>query len=245
MLEEMEPLPVAPPDDRIAWGPREIAQALGIAIAGLVFFAGVLALVAAVADLSLSDPQVLGVGIVATFFLDLGLFGLAAFFSIGRYRLRWSALGFRPLVLDRAWVIVVTVVSMFVVVAVYAFIVQLIGAEDLLPQSTLQEGDVFDNRLLVVMAGLLAIVTAPIAEETFFRGFLFGGLVKRLGIFGAALASGFLFSLAHAQPTTLIPFTLVGMMLAWSYMYTGSIWTSIASHLTFNLIGFSVSLAGW
>jgi len=243
MLDETEP-PAAPPDDRIAWGPREIAQALGIVVAGFLFLGATAALVVAVAGLSLSDSQVLGVSLVATLFLDLGLFGLAAIFSVGKYRLRWSALGFRPLVLDRAWVIVATVVGMFAVVEVYIVIVQLIGAEGLLPQSTL-EGDVFDNRALVVMAGILAVIAAPVAEETFFRGFLFGGLVKRLGVFGAALASGFLFSLAHAQPTTLIPFTFIGMVLAWSYVYTGSLWTNIGAHLVFNLISFSVSLAGW
>ena len=243
MLDETE-LPVTPPDDRIAWGPREIAQALGIVVAGFLFLGATAALVVAIAGLSLSDSQVLGVSLVATLFLDLGLFGLAAIFSVGKYRLRWSALGFRPLVLDRAWVIVATVVGMFAVVEVYIVIVQLIGAEGLLPQSTL-EGDVFDNRALVVMAGILAVLAAPVAEETFFRGFLFGGLVKRLGVFGAALASGFLFSLAHAQPTTLIPFTFIGMVLAWSYVYTGSIWTNIGAHLVFNLISFSVSLAGW
>ena len=243
MLNETEPLAAAP-DDRIAWGLREIAQALGIVVAGLIFLTGAAALVAAVAGLTFTDSQVLGVSLVATLFLDLGLFGLAAIFSVGKYRLRWSALGFRPLVLDRAWVIAATVVGMFAVVVVYTVIVQLVGAEDLLPQSTL-EGDVFDNRALVVMAGILAVLAAPVAEETFFRGFLFGGLVKRLGIFGAALASGFLFSLAHAQPTTLIPFTFVGMVLAWSYVYTGSLWTNIGAHLVFNLISFSVSLAGW
>jgi len=243
MLNETEPLAAAP-DDRIAWGLREIAQALGIVVAGLIFLTGAAALVAAVAGLTFTDSQVLGVSLVATLFLDLGLFGLAAIFSVGKYRLRWSALGFRPLVLDRAWVIAATVVGMFAVVVVYTVIVQLIGVDDLLPQSTL-EGDVFDNRALVVMAGILAVLAAPVAEETFFRGFLFGGLVKRLGIFGAALASGFLFSLAHAQPTTLIPFTFVGMVLAWSYVYTGSIWTNIGAHLVFNLISFSVSLAGW
>jgi uncharacterized protein len=243
MLNETEP-PAAAPADRIAWGPREIAQALGIVVAGFLFLGATAALVVAVVGLSLSNSQVLGVSLVATLFLDLGLFGLAAIFSIGKYRLRWSALGFRPLVLDRAWVIAATVVGMFAVVEVYIVIVQLIGVDDLLPQSTL-EGDVFDNRALVVMAGILAVLAAPVAEETFFRGFLFGGLVKRLGVFGAALASGLLFSLAHAQPTTLIPFTFVGMVLAWSYVYTGSIWTNIGAHLVFNLISFSISLAGW
>ena len=80
-------------------------------------------------------------------------------------------------------------------------------------------------------------------EETFFRGFVFGGLSKRFSFLGAALMSGFLFALAHGQPTTLIPFTLVGMLFAAGYAYTGSLWTTIAAHFTFNLISFSITLA--
>jgi hypothetical protein len=243
MLDETEP-PVAVSDERVAWGPKEIAQAVGLAVAGLLFVGATVALVAAVAGLTLSDSQVLGVGLVATLFLDLGLFGLAALFSVGKYHLRWSALGFRPLALDRAWVIVATVVGVFAVVGVYGLIVHLLGLDDLLPQSTLGE-DLFDNRVLVVVAGLLAVVTAPLAEETFFRGFLFGGLVKRLGVFWAALVSGFLFSLAHGEPTTMLPFTVVGMLLAWAYLYTGSLWTAIGAHFLFNLISYSVAVGGW
>jgi len=243
MPDETEP-PVAVSDERVAWGPREIAQAVGLAVAGLLFVGATVALVAAAADLSLSDSQVLGVGLMATLFLDLGLFGLAAFFSIGKYHLHWSALGFRPLELDRSWVIVATVVGMFAVVVVYGIIVQLLGLDHLLPQSTLGE-DLFDNRALVIVAGLLAVATAPLAEETFFRGFLFGGLVKRLGIFWAALASGFLFSLAHGQVSTLVPFTFVGMLLAWVYVYTGSLWAAIGAHFLFNLVSYSVSVGGW
>jgi len=55
--------------------------------------------------------------------------------------------------------------------------------------------------------------------------------------------SGFLFSLAHGQPTTLIPFTIVGMLFAAGYAYTGSLWTTIAAHFTFNLISFTLTLA--
>jgi membrane protease YdiL (CAAX protease family) len=236
--------PAAVSDERVAWGPKEIAQAVGLAMAGLLFVGATIALVAAVAGLSLSNSQVLGVGLVATFFLDCGLVGLTAFFSVGKYHLRWSSLGFRPLVLDRVWIIVATAVGMFAIVLVYGIVVQLLGLDNLLPKSTLGQ-DVFDNRALVVMAGVLAVGTAPLAEETFFRGFLFGGLVKRLGIFWAALASGFLFSLAHGQMTTLVPFTFVGMFLAWSYAYTGSLWTAIGAHFLFNLVSYSVSVGGW
>jgi membrane protease YdiL (CAAX protease family) len=67
--------------------------------------------------------------------------------------------------------------------------------------------------------------------------------IEKFTFLGAALMSGFLFSLAHGQPTTLIPFTLVGMTFAAGYAYTGSLWTTIASHFTFNLISFTVALA--
>jgi len=241
VLDETEQPPAAAPDDRIAWGPREIAQALGIVVAGFLFLGATAALVVAVAGLSLSDSQVLGVSLVATLFLDLGLFGLAAIFSVGKYRLRWSALGFRPLVLDQAWVIVATAMGAFAIAIVYGVIVELLDLDKLIPEQSLS-GDIFDNQALVITSGVLVVLAAPLAEETFFRGFMFSGLVKRLGFFGAALASGLLFSLAHGQLATLIPFTLVGMLFAAVYAYTGSLWTNIGAHFIFNVIGFLVML---
>ena len=80
-------------------------------------------------------------------------------------------------------------------------------------------------------------------EETFFRGFVFGGLSKRFSFLGAALISGFLFAIAHMDPTLLIPFTAVGMIFAAGYAYTGSLWTTIAAHFTFNLISLTITLA--
>jgi hypothetical protein len=225
------------------WGLKEILQAIGLLMAAVVFAVGIVGLVAAATDASLSSTEELGVGIVGTLILDIVLFGLAAAFTVWKFRLRWRSLGFSLLRPDRAWVPAATVVAIFAVLSVYSIIVQLIGADELLPQSTLEE-DIFDHRTLVVLAGVLAVIAAPIAEETFFRGFLFVGLTKRFGFIWAALISGFLFSLAHAQPTTLIPFTLVGMLFAWAYIAAGSLWGAIAAHLIFNLISFLVALAG-
>jgi membrane protease YdiL (CAAX protease family) len=225
------------------WGLKEILQAIGLLMASIIFAVGIVGLVAAATDASLSSTQELGVVIIGTLILDIVLFGLAAAFTVWKFRLRWRALGFSLLRPDRVWVPAATVVAIFAVLAVYGIIVQLIGSDKLLPESTLEE-DIFNHRALVVLAGMLAVIAAPIAEETFFRGFLFVGLTKRFGFIWAALISGFLFSLAHAQPTTLIPFTLVGMILAWAYIATGSLWGAIAAHLIFNFISFLVALAG-
>jgi len=241
MLDETEP-PAAAPDDRIAWGPREIAQALGILAAGVLFVSACLAPVAVA--LSLSKAQLNGISTVVSLPFEFAFFGVAVVFSIAKYRLRWSALGFRPLVLDRAWVIVATVVGAFLLFIVYNLIVELIDIDALRPSSNVPDG-VMNQRALVVVYGITAVLAAPIAEETLFRGFLFPGLAKRLGIFWAALASGLLFSLAHLQPTVIIPIAGIGMLFALAYVYTRSLWTSIAAHLIFNLFSFVVIVGGW
>ena len=241
MLNETEP-PAAAPADRIAWGPREIAQALGILVAGVLFVSACLAPVALA--FSLSKAQVEGIAIVINLPFEFAFLGVAAIFSVGKYRLRWSALGFRPLALDQAWVIAATVVGMFAIYLAYNLIVQLTGVDALRPNSSVP-AVVRDHRALMVIFGIVAVLAAPIAEETLFRGFLFSGLAKRLGVFGAALASGLLFSLAHQQPTLIIPVAGIGMLFAWAYAYTGSLWTNIGAHFIFNLFGFVVIVGGW
>jgi membrane protease YdiL (CAAX protease family) len=81
-------------------------------------------------------------------------------------------------------------------------------------------------------------------EETFFRGFLFGGLRGRWGVFWAALGTGFLFALAHVDPFVFIPFTAVGMLFAWGYVYSGSLLASMIAHLLFNGLSFGLAVSG-
>ncbi|HWO72064.1 MAG TPA: CPBP family intramembrane glutamic endopeptidase, partial [Dehalococcoidia bacterium] len=73
-----------------------------------------------------------------------------------------------------------------------------------------------------------------------FRGFLYGGLRQRLAMPVAALASGGLFSLAHGDPGLVVPFTLVGAVLAYIYERTGTLLASIGTHFTFNALSFLI-----
>jgi len=75
-----------------------------------------------------------------------------------------------------------------------------------------------------------------------FRGLVFGGLV-RWGFWPAALLSGVGFSMAHIDPGTFIPFTLIGMALAWVYWSTGSLWDAIIAHSLFNTTSFLLLLS--
>src|SRR3972149_7002040 len=104
--------------------------------------------------------------------------------------------------------------------------------------------EAFDSVPLTVIVGILSIALAPVMEETFFRGFLFGGLRGRWGCFFAALPPRFPFAPAHIDPLVFLPITVVGMIFAWGYVYSGSLLASMIAHLLFNSISFGLAVSG-
>ncbi len=78
---------------------------------------------------------------------------------------------------------------------------------------------------------------APIAEETAFRGFLYGWMRKHMPVWGAAVASGLVFSLAHTDLQLLLPLWAVGIILALVYERAKSLFPGMLIHGLFNLIG--------
>ena len=173
--------------------------------------------------------------------VEVTFLGSAVWFGARRYRRGLEVLGFRwPL---RGWWTPIAVLfGAYFVLAVYVAIVELSGLGDLTPQSTLPE-DVFDSPFTLPLAGVLALLAAPLAEETFFRGFLFPGLRNRLGTLRAALASSLLFAALHFNVGSIIPFTVIGMLLAWAYVLSGSLWMAIGAHFAFNAISFIITIA--
>jgi membrane protease YdiL (CAAX protease family) len=101
-----------------------------------------------------------------------------------------------------------------------------------------------DGALASVIAGILIVVAAPIAEETFFRGFLFGGMRSKLSFPWAALVSALIFGAFHYTGTgslTVLPQLMaLGLVLAWLYERSGSIYPTIAVHMLNNAIAFAI-----
>ena len=91
--------------------------------------------------------------------------------------------------------------------------------------------------------GATVVLVAPVAEELYFRAFLFRAARPRLGVLAAALLSGALFAVFHANLAVLLPFTLVGALFAWGFEASGSLWTSIVAHFLVNGLGFLATLA--
>jgi membrane protease YdiL (CAAX protease family) len=85
---------------------------------------------------------------------------------------------------------------------------------------------------------LLIVVAAPIAEETCFRGMLFGGLREKLPRLAAALITGLIFGALHVLTgvSAVPPLIVLGFLLALLYERTGSIVPGILLHMINNSI---------
>jgi membrane protease YdiL (CAAX protease family) len=232
----------APLPREAAWGLREVLQAIGLAVAFYLFMGIVVGLaVLAIAGELEGTPLVMG-NLVAILFFDASLLGIVYLLSVQKFRLSWSVLGFRSLPADFVWVPPVTAVVAYIGVVAYSAIVTAAGADALAPQQELE--DLFETRAILPLTGVATILAAPVAEETFFRGFIFRGLIRRLNVWGAALVSGLLFGAAHISGADsaglIIPFGAIGILFAWVYYRTGSLWAPMAAHFLFNLFSFIV-----
>ncbi|NQT32183.1 MAG: CPBP family intramembrane metalloprotease [Candidatus Omnitrophica bacterium] len=82
---------------------------------------------------------------------------------------------------------------------------------------------------------LFAAIFGPIAEEIFFRGFMYSAIKKKFGIFGAMLITSALFSLLHTHIVGFFSIMVLGMLLAYLYEKTGSLVSSITVHIIHNV----------
>jgi len=142
---------------------------------------------------------------------DLGLRGFAG-----------SALGITALAF----------VGYIVLAAIYGSIVEP-EQEDITRDLGLDEGG-----LAAIAGGFLVVVAAPLSEEIFFRGFMYGGLRRRLAPWSAALVSGLVFGMLHftggGTITVVPPLLVLGVLLALLYERTGSLWLPIILHAVNN-----------
>lgn len=87
-----------------------------------------------------------------------------------------------------------------------------------------------------------AVVLAPLGEEIFFRGYVYGGLRSGLAARFAIPISAVIFGAAHLMPWSIVPLALVGSAAAFAYERRRSIAAPIALHATFNLVSIAFGL---
>jgi membrane protease YdiL (CAAX protease family) len=122
--------------------------------------------------------------------------------------------------------------------AIYALISLLTGEPVTRPRQPILPAD--PNGWQIAIGAVAAVIAAPVAEEVFFRGFLFGALRQRFRFLAAAIISGTLFGLFHAIPLLIPLMVFVGIGLAYVYERRGSLLSSIAAHSAFNVMGYTL-----
>ena len=95
----------------------------------------------------------------------------------------------------------------------------------------------------LLLAGFLIVLVAPLSEELFFRGFVFGGLRRGIGVAAAAVVSAMLWGslhLASGNIGTAVQLTIFGVILALLFAREGSLWPAIFAHLLNNAVAFAL-----
>jgi membrane protease YdiL (CAAX protease family) len=90
-----------------------------------------------------------------------------------------------------------------------------------------------EQRILII---LLAVTVAPLAEEFFFRFFLYGVLKRYFGRGVGIVTSAMLFAAVHAHLPSFAPLFVLGICFTIAYEWSGSLLVSMTMHALFNAL---------
>ena len=221
----------------VPWGGWQIAA--GIVLVMLFLFSA--AAIALLVSSLYSEQE----DAVATW-ISVHLMAMAIFGTVWYLGLRHSRYPMALLRLSRVqWPRRRTVLLMFgvlgvslIATSVYAGIVDYFGL-DKLTSPEIESDIFFDGPAVLLTFQALALIT-PLSEELFFRGFIFRGLLPKLGPWGAIVASALVFSAFHLSLGVLVPIFITGFLFAWLYWRTGSLWAAIGAHAGQNALALGV-----
>jgi uncharacterized protein len=250
---DTEPIPV-PSDEESAQERVPLWVALAAVLLGFVmgFLSTVIVeLIGKAFGSSLADPTP-AVRIASNFVFDFAFVGAALYFVVLRgwdHRIRF---GYRriPWRLGIGGVLAAGALY-YIVTLAYSAAISVHGT-DRLPTNL----GFKTSTGAAVGLGVFVCVCAPICEEFFFRGFLFGILRqmrievagRQLGPWVAAVIVGLLFGLAHtgsADPQFLIPLGFLGFVLCILRWRTRSLYPCMALHSLNNCIALGVNELAW
>ena len=220
----------------VPWRPRDVVEAAGAVFAVIVLGLAALRLVSVAFDgIDGDDIRPWGLALVE------GLMVIAVWtFAVRRRGASWASLGLRP-VGPRAMYLLplgVAVVSLLLTAA-YTSAASGLGIGLLEPPAL--DKDILGTGLQKLVTVVAIVAWGPFAEELFFRGFILAALVGPLGPLRAAAVSSALFAAAHLSVGAAVPAFVAGLLLAWLYLRTRSIWPPVTAHALQNFIAVSVA----
>lgn len=186
--------------------------------------------------------------LIASGLQALVMFGAVWLLVLRRLGMTWRDIGFRPAA--TGWIVGAAFLAIPLMPLVSGLTVgfqKLTGRPVKSPQIGMLAPDGFTWHGAIGLI-LLAGILIPVMEEVLFRGLLFRWLRKRWSAWPAILTSAVIFGVAHMIPDTIPGTATIGILLAWLYERTGSLWIPVVTHVTYNtlllLILFTAMAAG-
>ena len=231
------------PQRGIATGIYNRVDLLGIALIYLIFSGLIMG--------SLYSPQQTEVmpsssGLIASIGLQFMLAGIATIMVFQRIHpvawlgLRWPQW---PWVFLIAPCTVIAMWSIFLVLQHSGYMrwIESLGVKTV--QDSVKLLQTSNDHVVLGLMAFAAVIVAPICEEIVFRGYLYPASKKFAGPWVAAIFTALFFASAHGSLVALLPLFIFGLVLAYAYEKTGSLWAPIAIHLCFNGATVAMQLA--
>jgi membrane protease YdiL (CAAX protease family) len=236
--DTQKPAPTEPQLWTIPWTISDVVKGIAFFLVALIVVSAIFLLFALLLGFLSDGEQVplTALVLVAMQLSELAMLLAAWHFSVHKYRSGWRSLGFRyPTTLTNAvWLVVAALILAFLSNFIYSLVIISLGVK--LPQVTEPNLELFGTSAGIAIYAVLAILVAPVAEETFFRGFVFQGLRRRYSLRRSAIVSAALFAVMHFSLITLLPAFVVGLLSVWIYLRTNSIWACIVFHAAYNSV---------
>jgi membrane protease YdiL (CAAX protease family) len=243
-------------DIRVPWSWTDLILFVVLAIAGFILISLFVGLAIAMSGANFrriqNNPHDINLlSIVIQVLVDLGL--LAYLAAQMRLRFRspfWHTIGWRKP--DTGRIPPLAFYSGLILSGFFLSIIVSLGSSLFPPQKNLPIETLFQDRYATVLFMSVAVLLAPLVEETIFRGYIYPVVARSFGKVWGILATGTLFGLLHASQlwggwSQIALLVFVGVVLTFARAVSRTVATSFVIHTSYNsvqVIGLLVATHG-
>lgn len=234
-----------PQDFRVPWGWADLAAFVVLAVAGFLLLSLFISTGLAISGVDMrhiqkSPIEVILLNILIQVMLDLGLLSYLALQMRLRFRSPfWRTIGWRKLDtgrFPRAAVYFGLILAGFFLSVIVSLGSTLLPAKKDLPIQSL-----FQDRQATLLFMLIAVLLAPVVEETIFRGYIYPVIGRSFGKVWGIVATGVLFGLLHAEQLwggwgQIALLIFVGIVLTFARALSRSVVAGFVIHTSYNSI---------
>ena len=170
-----------------------------------------------------------------TVFSHLPMIIIIWILALKKYKVGFKFLGIKQFSLKMIVLGILLLLLSKIIIILYYRILRVINFQiDIIDYTKIFKSDTIPLSLFINL-----VVIAPLIEELYYRGFLFGGFVKHFGWNKSAIICSIIFALAHGaiyNPENLFIYFTIGYLFSFLYYKSKSLFPGIIMHSLNNFI---------